>query len=63
MKRDGHQRSSGSDQSCGTLLDVISDDIEHQIDCAEIFQGIVVEVDQFVCAEVERLLTVDRYHM
>src|ERR1700755_2133114 len=55
---DGHQRSSGSDQACGPLLDVAADDIEHQIDSADVFQGLVVEVDKLLRAEFERLLTV-----
>src|SRR5262245_3267275 len=54
----GHQRSSGSDQACGPLLDVAADDIEHQIDSADVFQGVVVEVDELLRAEVEGLLTV-----
>src|SRR3954447_5366491 len=55
---DGHQPSSGSNQTCGLLLDVAADDIENQIDSADIFQRVVVEVDEFVRAEVERRLTV-----
>src|SRR5262249_56208829 len=55
---DGHQRSSGSDQACGPLRDVAADDIENQIDSADVFQGVVVEVDELLRAEVERLLTV-----
>src|SRR5262245_11946634 len=55
---DGHQRSSGSNQACGPLLDVAADDIEHQIDAADVFQRVVVEVDELLRAEVERLLTV-----
>ena len=42
---DGYECSSGSDQSCGPLLDVAADDIEHQIHFADVFQGVVVEVD------------------
>src|SRR5262245_66408819 len=34
---DGHQRSSGSNQSCGPLRDVAAEDIENQIDSADIF--------------------------
>src|SRR3954447_22222018 len=55
---DGHQCSSGSYQACGPLLDVAADDIEHQIDAADVFQRVVVEVDELLRAEVERLLTV-----
>jgi hypothetical protein len=43
---DGHQCSSGSNQACGPLPDVAADDIEHQIDFADVFQGVVVEVDE-----------------
>ena len=57
---DGHQCSSGSNQACGPLLDVAADDIEHQIDAADVFQRVVVEVDELLRAEVERLLTVGR---
>src|SRR6185312_11748999 len=55
---DGHQRSSGSNQAGGPLLDVAADDIEHQIDSADVFQCVAVEVDKLLRAEVERLLTV-----
>src|SRR5437588_6461224 len=55
---DGHQGSSGPDQACGALLDVSADDIEHQVDAADVVQGVVVEVDELVRAEVERLLAV-----
>ena len=49
----GHQRSSGSEQTRGPPLDVATDDIEDQIDSADVFQGVVVEVDELVRAEVE----------
>ena len=55
---DGHQCSSGPNQARGPLLDVAADDIEDQIDSADVFQGVVVEVDELLRAEVERLLTV-----
>src|SRR5689334_8022340 len=35
---DGHQRSSGSNQAGGPLRDVAAEDIENQIDSADIFQ-------------------------
>ena len=57
---DGHQCSSGSNQACRLLADVAADDIEHQIDAADVFQRVVVEVDELLRAEVERLLTVGR---
>ena len=54
----GHQCSSGSNQACGPLRDVAAEDIENQIDSADIFQGVVLEVDELLRAEVERRLTV-----
>src|SRR5204862_1296194 len=57
---DGHQCSSGSNQACGPLLDVAADDIEHQIDAADVVENVVLEVNEFLRAEVERLLTVGR---
>ena len=55
---DGHQCSSGPDHACGPLLDVSADDVEHQVDSADVFQRVVLEVDELLRAEVERLLTV-----
>ena len=52
-----HQRSSGSNQACGALRDVAAEDIENQIDFADIFQGVVIEVDELLRAEVESRLT------
>jgi len=46
---DGYQCSSGSNQACGPLLDVAADDIEHQIDAADVFQRVVVEVKAQIC--------------
>src|SRR6188474_604246 len=37
---DGYQCSSASNQTCGPLPDVAADDIEHQIDAADVFQRI-----------------------
>src|SRR6516165_5472604 len=54
---DGHQRSSGANQACRPLTDVAADDIENQIDFADVFQGVVIEVDELLCAEVESRLT------
>src|SRR3954467_13358786 len=54
---DGHQRSSGANQACRPLPDVAADDIENQIDFGDIFQGVVIEVYELLCAEVESLLT------
>src|SRR5258708_21722394 len=54
---DGHQRSSGANQARRPLADVAADDIENQIDFADVFQGVVIEVDELLCAEVESRLT------
>src|SRR5215510_3632413 len=53
----GHQRSSGANHARGPLRDVAAEDIENQIDPADIFQGVVIEVDELLCAEVESRLT------
>src|SRR5215218_8098992 len=55
---DRDQCSSGSNQSRGPLLDVAAYDVEHQIDSADVFQGVVVEVDELLRSEVECGLTV-----
>src|SRR6185436_6094356 len=55
---DGHQRSPGSDQTRGPLLDVAADDIEDQIDSADVFQRVTLKVDELHRTEVERSLTV-----
>src|SRR4029077_35298 len=54
---DGHQRSSGANQACGPLRDVAAEDIENQIDSADIFQFVVLEIDELLRAEVESRLT------
>src|SRR3954462_9549750 len=54
---DGHQRSSGANQARRPLPDIAADDIENQIDPADIFYGVVIEVDDLRCAEVESRLT------
>src|SRR5581483_11857967 len=53
----GHQRSSGANQSRRSLRDVAAEDIENQIDLADVFQGVVIEVNELLRAEVERRLT------
>src|SRR5207248_7882767 len=57
---DGYQDPSGPDQAGGPLLNVSADDVEDQVDAADVFQSVVVEVDELMCAEVERLLAVGR---
>src|SRR5262252_9948014 len=54
---DGHQRSSGANQARRPLRDVAAEDIENQIDLADVFQGVVLEVNELLRAEVERRLT------
>src|SRR5207253_8052937 len=56
----GDQRSSGSNQARGPLPDVAADEIEHQVDAADVFEDVVLEVDELLRAEVERLLAVGR---
>src|SRR5215510_9552338 len=55
---DGYQCSSGTDHASGPRPDVAADDIEHQMDSADVFEDVVLEVDELLRAEVERLLTV-----
>src|SRR5438128_5314711 len=54
---DGHQRSSGANPARRPLPDVAADDIENQIDFANVFQGVVIEIDELLCAEVESRMT------
>src|SRR5215472_11314494 len=56
---DGHQHSSGSNQTRGPLSDVAAEDVEYQIDSADIFECVVLKVDELLRTEVERRLTVD----
>src|SRR5215475_899691 len=49
----GHQRSSVANHARRPLRDVAAEDIENQIDPADIFQGAVIEVNELLCAEVE----------
>src|SRR5438067_8959952 len=53
----GHQRSSCANHTRRPLRDVAADDIENQIDPADIFQVLVIEVHKLLCAEVESRLT------
>src|SRR6266446_7330306 len=54
---DGHQRSSDANHARRPLRDVAAEDIENQIDPADIFQGVAIEVDELLRAEVESRLT------
>src|SRR4051812_3123493 len=42
---DSHQRSRRANQARRPLPDVAADDIENQVDLADAFQGIVIDVD------------------
>ena len=53
----GHQRSSGANHACRPLADIAAEDIEYQIDLADVFKDVVIEVNELLCAEVEGLLT------
>jgi hypothetical protein len=53
-----NERSSGSNKTRGSLPDVAADDIEQQIDSADVFEDLVLEVDELLRAEVEHRLTV-----
>src|SRR6516165_8646630 len=53
----GHQHSSDANHARRPLRDIAAEDIENQIDPADIFQGVVIEVDELLCAEVESRLT------
>src|SRR6516162_7841152 len=55
--RNGHQRASRANHARRPLRDVAAEDIENQIDPSDIFQGVVIEVDELLCAEVESRLT------
>src|SRR5579872_6476331 len=54
---DGHQRSSGANQARRPLRDVAAEDIENQVDLADVFQCVIIEINELLCAEVERRLT------
>src|ERR1043165_4046845 len=54
---DGHQRSSGANHARRPLRDVPAEDIENQIDLADVFQCVIIEIDELLCAEVESRLT------
>src|SRR5246127_633571 len=54
---DGHQCPSGANHLRRPLRDVPADDIENQIHFADVFQGVVIEVDELLRAEVESRLT------
>src|SRR3954452_15527533 len=45
---DGHERYSGSNQERGPPPDVAADEVEHQIDAADVFEGVVLAVDELL---------------
>src|SRR5262249_28466399 len=55
---DGYERATCPDQARGPLPDIAADEIEHEIDAPDVFQGVVLEVDELLRPEVKRLLTV-----
>src|SRR5690349_7483466 len=55
---DGHQRPPGSNETRGSLSDVAADEVEHEVDVTDVFERVVLEVDELLRAEVERLLSV-----
>ena len=55
---DGHQRSSRSNEARRPLPDVSADEIEHQIDSADVFEHVILEIEKLLRAEVERVLPV-----
>src|SRR4051812_23720238 len=55
---DRHQRSSASNQARGPLPDLAAEDVEYEIDSADVFERVVLEIHKLLRAEVERLLTV-----
>src|SRR6201987_4572662 len=54
---DSHERSSSANHGRRPLRNVAAEDIENQIDLADVFQGVVIEVDELLCPEVESPLT------
>ncbi len=55
-----HQRPARSDDARRAPLDVTADDIEDQVDPADVFEILVVEVEELVRAELKRRLAVRR---
>ena len=55
-----HQCPARPDDARRAPLDVTADDIEDQVDPADVFEILVVEVEELVRAEVERRLAVRR---
>src|SRR5207248_4682458 len=53
---DGHQCSSGSNQASGPLPDVAADDIKNQIDSTDVFEDVVLAVDELLRAEIDHRL-------
>src|SRR3546814_16303235 len=54
-----NQRSSRSNKSRRPLPDIAADEIEHQIDPANVFEHVVVEIDKLLRSKLERLVPVD----
>src|ERR1700760_1333143 len=43
----------GADQVSGPFLDAPADDVEHQVDAADVFQCVVLKIDELLRAEVQ----------
>jgi hypothetical protein len=54
---DGYQRSSSANHGRRALGDVATEDIENEIDLTDVFQGVFIEIEELLCAEVESGLT------
>src|SRR5690606_36605722 len=49
---DGHEDAAGSNQCGGALRDVAAEDVEDEVDLANVLQGGAVEVDELLGAGV-----------
>src|ERR1700739_1069809 len=49
----GSQGSPGSNHGRRTLRDVAAEDIKNEIHFADVFQGVIVEIDELLCSEFE----------
>jgi hypothetical protein len=49
---DGHEPPARAYEARGTLADISADEVEHEVDFADVLQLLVVEIDIFVGSEV-----------
>ena len=54
----GNERTSGSYQTCGALLDLAADHVKHEIDAPDFLERIICQIDELVRAKLQRLLPV-----